>query len=477
MKMLGVLAWAVLLLAVSMESFGQKRNTAQTYPQELDLPILDLPFAIESAKSGQLWNSFSMEQSLAVTQDLHRINYHLNNRLWDKWIEPDSKRSRTLNRVAANLSSGLIDYVFTYYGIVFSAQWLHEEYHRNALTLNGIPSYNETYNRFTSGHANGSISRVRDEDLVRIKRESPQELVRSFAAGIESEYLLLRGLQKDNFYRRSEHPNILLNLLLTKHTVNYVNQFRKKDYNASIDSMNAHGLTVNSRDYVGWDFTPWVYDLFRPDEPYEARGVHPSGVGVDRAIKTTSLSGEEYSYLKKMGRMQYLNFLSPFMLGIHRIHLNGETSFNFALRHYLTSFGYDLTADFFLNLKGKDYLVALHGYRNKERFLPGIEMELPAIHVWKLSDTQYWILYPAAVLWLQPGSFYSRSGHPGGLVRLRAAYPLNSRWRLNATFEGKTKGWVAGNPYLKANASFRVGFSAQLNSNGRRADDFRKSTF
>src|SRR5690606_10613802 len=319
---LGVLAWAVLLLAVSMESFGQKRNTAQTYPQELDLPILDLPFAIESAKSGQLWNSFSMEQSLAVTQDLHRINYHLNNRLWDKWIEPDSKRSRTLNRVAANLSSGLIDYVFTYYGIVFSAQWLHEEYHRNALTLNGISSYNETYNRFTSGHANGSISRVRDEDLVRIKRESPQELVRSFAAGIESEYLLLRGLQKDNFYRRSEHPNILLNLLLTKHAVDYVNQFRKKDYNASIDSMNAHGLTVNSRDYVGWDFTPWVYDLFRPDEPYEARGVHPSGVGVDRAIKTTSLSGEEYSYLKKMGRMQYLNFLSPFMLGIHRIHLN-----------------------------------------------------------------------------------------------------------------------------------------------------------
>lgn len=477
MKLVNVLVLKVLLLAGSVEGFGQKQNMAQTYPQELDLPIIDLPFVIESAKSDQLLNSFSMEQSLAVTQNLHRINYYLNNRLWDKWIEPDSKRNRTLNRIAANLSSGLVDYVFTYYGVVYSAQWLHEEYHRNGLTLHGVSSYNETYNRFKGGHANGSISRVRDEDLVRMKRESPEELVRSFAAGIESEYLLLRGLQKDNFFRRSEHPNILLNLLLTKHAVDYVNQFRKRNYNASIDSMNAHGLTVEDRDYVGWDFTPWVYDLFRPEEPYEARGMHPSGLGIDRAIKTTSLSREEYRYLKKMGRMQYLNFLSPFMLGIHRINLNGETSFNFALRHYLTSFGYDLTADFFLNLKGKDYLVALHAYNGKERFLPGIETELPSIEIGKRSDSNYWTLYPAAMFWFQPGNFYSKSGRPGGLLRLRAAHAISATWKVNATLESKTEGWVAGNPYLKSNLSFRVGFSAQFASNGRKDDGVRRSAF
>ncbi|TJZ63124.1 hypothetical protein FAZ15_02165 [Sphingobacterium olei] len=70
---------------------------------------------------------------------------------------------------------------------------------------------------------------------------------------------------------------------MKKHTIDYVNQFRRNDYNASIDSMNAHGLQINDRDFVGWDFTPWVYDLYRPNEPYEARGICP-----------TFLTSEEY---------------------------------------------------------------------------------------------------------------------------------------------------------------------------------------
>src|SRR5690606_16136868 len=129
-------------------------------------------------------------------------------------------------------------------GVVLSAQWMHEEFHRAGLTIRGIASYDETYNRLNGGFANGSVSRVKDEDLIRLKKEAPQELVRSFAAGIESEFLLLRGLQKDNFFSDSKHANIALNILLTKHAIDYVNQFKQKDYNASIDSMNAYGLTV-----------------------------------------------------------------------------------------------------------------------------------------------------------------------------------------------------------------------------------------
>jgi hypothetical protein len=36
------------------------------------------------------------------------------------------------------------------------------------------------------------------------------------------------------------------------------------------------------RDIVGFDCDAWAYDLQRPDEPYEARGPHPTGVGIDR---------------------------------------------------------------------------------------------------------------------------------------------------------------------------------------------------
>ncbi len=458
-----VISLIIMILSICVKSFGQKQDTSQVYPLQLDLPIFDFPYMLESGKTGQFFNSFSMQQSLAITQDIHSVNYYLNNRFWHKVIQPDTKRSKVYNRIAANATSGLIDYVFTYYGVAFSAQWLHEEYHRNGLTTRGIPSYNETYNRFNGGYANGSVSKVSDDDLIRFKKDSPQELVRSFSAGIESELLLLRGLQKDNFYKRSQYANILLNVLLTKHAIDYVNQFRKHDYNASIDSMNTHGQTINERDFVGWDFTPWVYDLHRPNEPYEERGIHPSGVGVDRAIKTTSLTSEEYSYLKKMGNMQYLNFISPFMIGINRININKHTAFNFAVRHYLNSFGYDLTTDFFVDFKGKEYLVALHGYSNKNLFLPGVEVELPRIEIRKKSNNNnYWTFHPNAMLWMQPDDFYSTEGRLGGLIRLRAAYSLNSTWKIYTTVETKTKGWVAGHPYLEPNFGIRGGVYAQF---------------
>ncbi|MBK1441192.1 hypothetical protein JHJ32_14430 [Parapedobacter sp. ISTM3] len=464
--------WAGLCLLLplfAVTGYGQtkEQGTRGNYPMQIDLPLLDMPFQRDATLAGELFDSYSMQQALAVTQNLHRVNYHFNNKLWHGIIRPDSKRKHVYNRIAANVTSGLVDYVFTYYGVVFSAQWLHEEFHRAGLTIRGLSSYDETYNRLNGGLANGSVSRVKDEDLIRMKKDAPQELVRSFAAGIESEFLLLRGLQKDNFFGGAKHANIALNILLTKHAIDYVNQFKRIGYNASIDSMNAHGLAVADRDFVGWDFTPWVYDLHRPDEPYEARGRHPSGVGIDRAIKTTALTGEELRYLKRMGNLQYLNFVSPFLIGINRIRLNDQTAFNVAVRHYLNSFGYDLTADFFIDHRDKQYLFSLHGYRNKHRLLPGIEMERSP-HAFDLMGDDRLLLQPMAMLWLQPGEFYDRRARPGGLLRLQGAYSLGNTWRVVATAEAKTAGWVAGNPYLDAKASLRLGIAAFFHANNRR---------
>lgn len=253
----------LILIGFSTAVSGQAKDTLEVYPLQLDLPLLDYPFSRKASKTGQLFHNYSMQQSLAVTRNIHRVNYHFNNRLWYNILKPDTKRKKIYNRIGANLSSGIIDYIFTYYGVVLSPQWMHEEFHRNGLTLRDISSYNETYNRFNGGNANGSVSDVTDEDLIRFKKDHPQELVRSFSAGVESEFLLLRGLQQDNFFDKSKYPNILLNILLTKHAIDYVNQFRNDDYNASIDSMNTHGQTIRERDFVGWDFTPWVYDLHR----------------------------------------------------------------------------------------------------------------------------------------------------------------------------------------------------------------------
>lgn len=475
-----ILSFSCLILVIyamtPSRAMGQD-TTSINYSLYVDLPLVDMPFVKRSALANLNKNnskidgkpsianylggyeSPSMQQALQLTKSLHAGNYYLNNRLWKNIIKTDTKSGKIWNRIAANASSGLVDLLFTYKVVVFSPQWLHEEFHRNGLSLRGISSYDETYNRFNGGLANGSVSRVKDEDMIAFKRDANAEMVRSFAAGTESEFLLMRGLQMDNFYKKAKYPNVLLNILLTKHAVDYVNQFKRADFDASIDSMNFYGKTVADRDFVGWDFTAWVYDLHRPNESYAARGVHPSGVGINRAIKASALSQEEYKYLEKMGRMQYLNFISPFMVGIDRIRVNEKLAFNFAVRHYLNSFGYDLSTDLMVDYKGKDYLFSFHGYRNRDRFFPGAEMRFPEHNFFQKLAVQ-----PTVHLWMQPKeqSFYALKGAAGASFTLKASYPVLKKLNIYSELTTKSRGWVAGNPYLSPNTSWRFGISSNL---------------
>jgi hypothetical protein len=444
----------------------------------LDMPLLEMPHLNKAAnmafnkRTGNLaggavsptagdylrsYESLSMQQALAVTKNLHNTNYYFTNKLWNKWLAPTTKKKQLLNRLATNLSAGVVDYVLAYHLMVFGPVWLHEEFHRNGITHNCISSHNDTYYRFGGGNPGGSISKVRDEDMIRWKATAPQEMVRSFAAGIEAQYELVRNMRKDNFFNNTHYANAAMNILITKQAVDYVNQFKQKEYDATIDTANKYEPTVAGRDFVGWDFTAWVYDLHRPGEAYTARGIHPSGIGIHRDIKRSDLTKEEHAYLTKMGRLQYINFLSPAMLGIPRIKLNEKTSFSFAGRHTLNSFGYDLGADVFLNIKGSQWLVGLHGYHNKERVFPGIEVEKPACNI-KVAKKNIPVK-GRAMLWLQPEnqSFSTSKAQAGGLLQIRGQYSIGKALSTYAELEAKTEGWVAGNPYLNKNVTMRMG--------------------
>jgi hypothetical protein len=403
------------------------------------------------------YESLSMQQALAVTKNLHATNYYFNNKLWNKWIEPTTKKKQLLNRLAANISSGVVDYALAYYLMVFGPVWLHEEFHRNGVTHQCISSHNDTYYRFGGGSPGGSISKVRDEDLIRFKQTKPQEMVRSFAAGIEAQYELVRNMRKDNFFSRTNYANAVMNILITKQAVDYVNQFKQKNYDATIDTANKYEPTIAGRDFVGWDFTAWVYDMFRPNEPYTARGIHPNGNGIHRDIKRSDLTKEEDAFLGKMGRMQYINFLSPAMLSISRIKLNEKTYFSFAGRHILNSFGYDMGADLFFEHKGRQWFIGLHGYNNKEKFFPGIEIENPSLKV-KLGKKEIPV-QARAMAWLQPKDqlFTTTKAEAGGLLQVKGRYPISKTFAVYAELEGKTNGWVAGNPYLDKNLTIRTG--------------------
>jgi hypothetical protein len=454
----------------------------ETYRLTLDFPLADFPYINDAAQSEanrrlnplpgnnapvqttdyakayfSRYNNLSMRQLTAMAENLHGTNYYINNLLWNKWVKPTNKRRRVLNRVLANITAGVPDFLMSYY-LPFGNGYAHEEFHRNVLTVNNIPSYDEFWS-FNNGQ---QITHVRDEDLVYFKEKQPADFVRLHTAGIEGQYAFLRNMQKQNFFYDTKYPNVAINVLLTKYIIDYVNQTDASDYNSTMRKVFSGEPTIEERDINGDDFLTYTYELFRPNQPYTARGIAPNGVGIARYLTTDQLTTEEFDYLKKMGRLQYLNFLSPHLIGINQIRISENFKFNFAVRHLLTSFGYEIGGDVFLKLKEKNILLGFHGYRNKNNFFPGIEGSLinhpVAIGTKKLRTNT------TVMLWTQPENqgFFTSKAQPGGLLAMQLRYPVSKSFQPYLEVEGKTKGWVANNPYLKSSISARAGFSIMI---------------
>ena len=286
------------------------------------------------------------------------------------------------------------------------------------------------------------------------------------AAGIEGEYQLVPRLERDHFSGRSRAWHPALYWLTTLSAVLYLADTSGTDAIQNAD--NARERTVAVRDISGHDFTAWVRDLFRPGEPWGARGVHPSGVGVNRYVNTTDLTPEERRYLHRQGVLAFLNFADPNLLGISGVTLRSPFGgrplrANLALRHLLTSFGHTVDANLFLRQGPANLFVTLHGYANRGRgFLPGVDAELVDYPAMLLS--RHVALSPRAAVWAQPAAqaFRTRTVRAGGLAALRARTTVRGRVGALAEVERKSAGWVAGVVQLDPATNVRLGASAAL---------------
>ena len=335
--------------------------------------------------------------------------------------------------------------------------WLHEEWHRAVLANRRIDSHNDVYN-FDIGADSISVSHVRDEDLIRLKREHPADQVRLQEAGIEAELMLAQRLEKDRFFRGSTGWHLPMYWLVKLGTWGYVASGGKHDSDVDTDDSNRReGADVPRRDFTGHDFNGWVYDLFRPDEPYEARGIHPSGVGINRYRKSTDMTPQERAFLRRQGRLQLINFLDPNLGEFDGVTI-GKTTVNANAAHLLTSFGYVIDANVFARRGEQKLFVTLHDYVNGERSFPGIDAELIEYRFRSL------LLTPRVALWLQPDNqrFRDRNGALGGLLAMRIDAPMMRRVGSFVEVEAKSAGWVAGNVHLDRAAAVRFGLTAKL---------------
>jgi hypothetical protein len=421
---------------------------------KLDWPLFDLPYQIDAMNttghgffSG--YANPSMAQSLDLTQNIYSgFHYGI------KYFYDNSGLNETLKRFIYHTGAILGELLFMY--MPGGNGWLHEEYHRAVLTRFGVDSFNGM-NLFPVGAQVIYVSNVKDEDLIRFKKESPSDFVRMYEAGIEGQYLLIDRLQRNNFFY---NQNFLYEYTYWYNILNshlYVMMSSSAETGIDLDETE----TSSSRDFAGLDFTAWVYDLFRPNEPYEDRGSHPTGEGVNRYRTTFDLTNAELDYLKLQGYLQALNYLSPMMFGIKTLYM-GDFDGNFAIRHYLTSFGMDISANVFLMKKPFKMVFILHNYANYTNYFPAVEAELIdyPFHIGRLAL----FLSPRVLIGIQPKDQKFKTGDPDflGLFGLRVDFTAHKNIYPYFDFTAKTKGWVAGNEFLNANASIKLGVSLRF---------------
>ena len=456
----------IFIIAFQNTLYAQINDSLLKPSLKLDLALIDIPYQIDAGKTvnnGKLtFGSFlkgyanpSMAQSLSLTTDLYS-SAHFG---IDKLFKVQKKYLDTKYKFFHISSLFISDFVLTY--APGGDGWLHEEYHRAVMTRYHVNSFDDM-NTFPIGADMVSVNHIIDEDLVRFKRESPYDFIRMHVAGIEGEYLLIDKLQANNFFYHQNISHEILYLLITTNSISYVSASSIPEFvDIDTDEMNNKEIGILDRDFTGYDFSAWAYDLFNPNEPYENRGIHPSGTGIDRYIKTTDLSSDALKYLKKKGKQQWLNIISPMLFWKKSIHLKNDYYFNFAVRHFLTSFGDDISLNVFLQTRNSNLIFRYHHANNYNKNFPSIEAELFEKPFGFLELD--FLLSPRIIAGFQPKnqSFFTEESEFLGYAGCRIDWVSNwvHPW---VELSAKTDGWIAGNEFLNNNFSVKIGLSTRF---------------
>jgi hypothetical protein len=272
------------------------------------------------------------------------------------------------------------------------------------------------------------------------------DIPRTMIAGIESEYLLVERMQKNNFFYDQNLFNESIYWISNYHTWIY----------AYISFINKNLIMVveGKKETVTTDSVLWAYFLFHSE-------LNAMDVGT---VQMSDLQDNEKAFLKTRVMWSLVNLASPMMFGVKSIPLSRDNDVygNFALRQLYTSFGTDLSVNVYLKISSFNIAFAYHSYLNYEHYFPAIEAELIDYPVMFNG----WGLYltPRVMIGMQPKDmdFKTKSPEFFGLVGGRVDFAITRHFLPYIDISAKTDGWVAGNEFLEKNISFKTGLSMRF---------------
>lgn len=464
MKYIKLFMAALVIMAVANNTFGQDafENSLSKPSQEigqiyLDMPLVTLPAQIQAYNTtGGFFSSYmnpGMENSLAYSTDFYTAAHFG----FKKALRFKSKFWSTFSQ---RMVISLFDVVSMQMPLAFS--WLHEEYHRGVMTQYNINSFNEVL-LFQFGASSIAVSHEKDEELAMLCDDHHPDFVRLNSAGHEAVVDLNRELQRNQFFYHQNLDNEVLYWMTAFQNFSYILTCAGGGGDKAMQERNAVEVNIEDRDFTGMDMNAWVDALWSPEKAYAERGIHPSGNGIDRYIMTADLPEECVQYLYKQAWLDLINLASPMSFGFTRFRLanaeNGAYYGNFALRHYLTSFGDDISLDLYLQAPWGNLYTTLHSYNNYDHHFGGLEVGLVDF---PLLDNRL-LLGGTLMGWVQPKDhlFRTSEGAFGGLVKARASY--STRYVAPYLEVGwKSNGWVAGNVNLNDGFFMKAGLRWQI---------------
>lgn len=454
-----------LLIVVSQTVLAQRaiENSFSNHSENLgqvfiDIPLLTLPAQSQAYKTtGGFFQSYmnpGMENSLAYSSDLYTAGHFALKKALR--FENSTFLEIFMQRL------GIAAFDVAVMQLPLGVSWLHEEYHRGVMSQYGVNSFNEVL-LFKLGSSTIAVSHETDEEMAMLCDQHHPDFIRLMGAGHEAVVDLNRNLQSNQFFYHQNLDNETLYWMHSFQNLLYIMTCASGSGDDDMRERNAVETSIENRDFTGMDMNAWVHALCYPDTPYSARGTHPSGVGINRYIMYDDIPEEGRQYLKGQVLLDCLNFLSPMMIGFSRFRLastgKGDWYGNFAFRHYLTSFGNDVSLDLYLQSPRYNLYSTLHTYHNYDHHFGGIEAGLID---YPLMDGKM-LLGGTVMGWVQPEgmSFKTSDGSFGGLLKTRLSYH-NRCLDPYAEIGWKSKGWVAGNVNLGSGLFCKAGLRWQI---------------
>jgi hypothetical protein len=420
------------------------------YRMDVLLSLATYDFVRPFGTNGMLWN---MPETLAFTLSQSSVMHSLIGGTMVKAL-PDT-RWGVLGVYTALVLADFVDFY-----LPGGSGWLHEEWHRSVLSNRGIDAQDDMiFFPFLQGTI--SVSHVTDAELEGLKTDFPADFVRLAEAGYEADISLAFALKQRAFFDRERFDIDRLQAFLgSSSAVLYLWTCAFTDVDPQLAAFDeAEATSVEVRDVVGFDFLTWVYDLFRPDETYAARGVHPSGLGVNRYIKQAQLTLAEKNYLILQGGLATVNLLLggfdlflPDRIPLHLFDLDADLSGS--VRHYLTSSGFCIDATALGRTGDLKLALSLRNYFNEGSWFPGAALSLVEFPI---RFGEYALLASIdASFWWQPAgqSFTTTQAEFGGSGRLRIDIPVAGGAGLFLEGDAKSAGWQAGS--VELDAAFHV---------------------